>query len=174
MARAKGEQEVVFFSSKIKYVGIFSFRDFYRFCYDWLTDETILDITEEKYSEKVVGDQKEVDIKWVGKRNVTDYFQYKINIDFRIRKLRDIEIVQGGVKIKTNEGDVEVKIKGSLVRDYKGKFERGASQKFLRGIYEKWIIPSRIEQYENKLITHCDEFLNQAKAWLDLEGRKEV
>ena len=42
----------------------------------------------------------------------------------------------------------------------------------MRGVYEKWVIPSRIEQFEEKLISDCDEFLSQAKAYLDLEGKR--
>jgi len=38
------------FSSNISYKGIFLFPNFYKFCYDWLTEETGLDITESKYS----------------------------------------------------------------------------------------------------------------------------
>ena len=69
-------------------------------------------------------------------------------------------------------GEIEIKVSGILVRDYQGKFEKDATRKFLRGIYEKWVIPARIEHYEDKIIGQCDEFLSQAKAYLDLEGKK--
>jgi isocitrate dehydrogenase len=71
-----------------------------------------------------------------------------------------------------NKGSVEVSVKGNLLRDYKGKFEKTASQKFMRSIYEKWVIYSRIKEYEGKLIEDCNEFLAQAKAFLDLEGKR--
>ena len=165
------ESETIF-SSKISYKGVFSFKDFYQFCYDWLTQEPEFKIAEGKYSEKIAGDSKNIDVEWGGKKDVTDYFQYKIKVVFKITELKDIEINQEGIKIKTNTGKVDLSIKGDLFRDYKGKFERGASRKFMRAIYEKWVIPSRIEQYEDKLISKCDEFLGQAKAWLDLEGKR--
>jgi len=160
------------FSSKIKYVGKHSFKDFYRFCYDWLTEETELTVAERKYTEKLKGDSKDIDVEWVGERKVTDYFKFQVKIKFRILGLREIEITQKGVKIRTNEGSVEVTFTGTLVRDYEGKFETTAHKKFLRSIYEKWVIPSRIEQFEDKLISECDEFLSQAKAYLDLEGKR--
>ena len=71
-----------------------------------------------------------------------------------------------------NNGLVEMKVKGSLIRDYDGKFEKTASRKFMRSIYEKWVIPSRINQFEEKLVSDCDEYLAQAKAFLDLEGKR--
>ena len=160
------------FSSKIKYNGIFSFKDFYTFCYDWLTEETDLEISEDKYSEKISGDSKNIDVEWTGTRKVTDYFKFEIKVSFRIIGLTEVEIQEGSTKIKTNKGGVDISTKGVLVKDYEGKFETNAFQKFSRGIYEKWVIASRITEYENKIAGDCDEFLNQAKAYLDLEGKK--
>ena len=160
------------FSSKIKYAGIFSFKDFYIFCNDWLTNETNLLMSEEKYAEKISEDTKKIDIEWTGQRKFTDYFRFDVQVEFKITELTEVEIQEGNAKIKTNKGSVEVKIKGILVRDYDGKFEKTAGKKFLRSIYEKWVIPSRIEEFEEKIITGCDEFLNQAKAYLDIEGKK--
>ena len=160
------------FSSKIKYGGVFSFADFYKFCYDWLTEETGLGISEDKYIEKLSGDSKSIDIEWSGTRKVTDYFRFDVKIKLKIIGLTNVEIVQDGKKIRSNKGSVDISVKGILVRDYQGKFEKTAFQKFLRGIYEKWVIPSRIEDYEGKLFGDCDEFLSQSKAFLDLEGRR--
>ncbi|MCK5149444.1 hypothetical protein KAJ87_00775 [Candidatus Pacearchaeota archaeon] len=160
------------FSSNVKYNGIFSFSDFYKFCYDWLIEETDLIVAENKYTEKIIGDSKNVKVEWTGTRKVTDYFKFEFKIKFEIVGLTKVEINQNNTKIKTNKGDIKVILKGTLIRDYEGKFERTSFQKFLRAIYEKWVIPSRIEQYEEKLIGDCDEFLSQSKAYLDLEGKR--
>lgn len=160
------------FDSKIKYNGIFDFPEFYQFCYDWLTEETSLDLAEEKYSEKLEGNSKNIDIEWAGVRNMSDFFRFKVKVKFKIIKLEKVEINKGGVKVSTNKGTVEVSTKGDLVRDYKGKFEKNAFQIFLRNIYEKWIIPGNIDAMEGKLFGDCDTFLGQAKAFLDLEGKR--
>jgi hypothetical protein len=165
------EKDIVF-SSKVKYGGIFSFKDFYKFCYDWLTEETGLFISENKYAEKLDGSSKNIDVEWVGTREVTDYFKFEVKIAFKVIGLSQVETQEGSTKIKTNKGGVEVGMKGVLVKDYKGKFETKPFQKFLRGVYEKWVIQARVEQFEEKLTEDCDEFLNQAKAYLDLEGKK--
>jgi hypothetical protein len=160
------------FSSKIKYGGIVNFSDFYKFCYDWLRDEMGLDISEDKYSEKIAGDAKGIEIEWTGKKRVTDYFGYEVGVSFRIIGLTNVEIAEGTKKIKTNKGTIEMKMKGNLLRDYDGKFEKTAFKKFLRAIYEKSIIHARVEQYQEKLMGDCDEFLSQAKAYLDLLGKR--
>ena len=160
------------FSSKIKYSGIFSFQDFYSFCYSWLTDEIGLMMGENKYSEKLTGDSKTIDVEWNGFKDITDYFRFEIKINFRATGLKKVEINQKGVKIETNKGSIEVKVGGVISRDYKGKFETSAFNKFLRSIYEKWVIPSRINEFQGKIAGDCDEFLSQAKAYLDLEGKR--
>lgn len=165
------EKDTVF-SSMIKYSGIFTFAEFYKFCHEWLTEETGLGISEDKYEEKLSGESKNIIVEWSGNRKLTDYFRFDMKVSFAVGGLTNVEINQGGAKIRTNKGSIKLAIKGILVRDYKGKFERSAFNKFMRGIYEKWVITSRIEEFEDKIASECDEFLSQAKAYLDLEGRK--
>jgi len=161
------------FSSYVSYNGIFSFPDFYKFCYQWLTEETDLaPFSEDKYAEKLIGNGKDIEIKWTGLKKVTDYFKFEVKVKFEIVGLTEVEIEQGGAKVKTNKGKIKVVVKGTLIRDYEGKFEKDAFRKFLRSIYEKWIIKSRIDQFEGKLSDDCDEFLGQTKAYLALEGKK--
>ena len=166
-----GEKDTIF-SSKVKYTGVFKFSDFYKFCYDWLVEEFGLAVVEEQYIEKIKGTTKDVEFKWVGTKEVTDYFKFEVKLHFKILKIEEIEVVQDKVKAKMNKGGIEVKISSIINRDYKGKFDTSALRKFLRGVYEKWVIPSRIEEYEDKLVGNSDEFLSQVKAYLDLEGKR--
>ena len=165
-------EKTTLFSSKIKYSGVFSFNEFYKFCYEWLKEEGGLDISEEKYVEKLKGDSKDIEVAWKGTKKITDYFKVEMGISFRVLGLKKVEMTKGGAKIETNKGSINVGIKSTLIRDYDGKFEKDAIRKFLRGIYEKWVIAARIEEMEGKLIGDSDEFLGQAKAYLDLEGKR--
>ena len=165
------EKEKIF-SSNISSKGIFSFQDSYKFCYDWLTEETGVDVLESKYAETLKGNVKDIDIEWEGTKKVTDYFKFEIKVVFKIIDLAEVEVEQGGAKIKTNKGKIKITVAGTLIRDYDGKFEKDAFRKFLRSIYEKWVIKSRIDQFEDKLFGDCDEFLSQAKAYMDLEGKR--
>ena len=160
------------FVSKVKYVGVFNFSNFYNFCYKWLGEEFGLDIAEDKYTEKISGDSKEVEVKWTCEKKLDDYFKYIIKVEFKIIGLTKVEIMQDNKKIKTNSGNIEVKVKGLFQKDYEGKFDTSVTKQFLRGIYEKWVIKSNIKALEDKLIEKCDEFLTEAKAFLDLEGKR--
>lgn len=160
------------FTSKIKYTGIFTFKDFYKFCHEWLVEETkVTEFEEGKYSEKLVGDKKEIDIEWTCQRKLSDYFKEKIKSKFTIRQLREVKVKKDGAEVDANSGDVELKVDGSLIKDYQGKFEMTGFRKFLRSVYEKYVIHSRLEALQEKVISDCNEYLGQAKAFLDIEGR---
>ena len=165
------EKETLF-SSTLKHKGLFDFAKFYKFCYDWLAEETGLLLQENKYVEKLSGDTKEIDVEWSGFTKLTDYFRFDMKVNFKILGMKQVEIMKDGKKIKTNEGQIEMKVKGTLVRDWQGRFEKSPFQKFMREIYDKWVIPSRIDQMEGKVVGDSDEFLGEAKAWLALEGRE--
>jgi len=164
------EKESVF-SSQVNYTGIFSFSRFYKFCYDWLTEELGMQVIERKYYEKLTGESKSMEIKWECKKELTDYFRFDAKVVMMVRELGKVEITEGGAKVETNKGSIRIKIEGILVRDYKGKFETSPFNKFLRGIYEKWVITSRIEEFKGKIVADSDEFLLQIKTYLDLEGK---
>ncbi|MEM3141526.1 MAG: hypothetical protein QXX55_01930, partial [Candidatus Pacearchaeota archaeon] len=156
----------------IKYNGIFSFKDFYKFCYEWINEEIGINVSETKYEEKIKGDTKDIVVEWEGEKEMTDYFRFDFKVRFEVSSLKNVEVSQNGLKISTNQGSIKISVKGVLARDYKGKFEMSAFKKFLRSVYEKWVIPSTISEYESKIVGACDEFLSQAKAYLDLEGKK--
>jgi hypothetical protein len=166
------EKEDVF-SSKVKYNGIFPFSDFYKFCYDWLLDEAGMPMAEEKYAEKISGESKDIDFEWKGSKKVDDYFKYELKVKFKIIGLTKVEIKDAeGKTLKSNKGSIEIGIKGTLVRDYEGKFDTSPMYKFMRRVYDKWILVSRVKEVEGKLVDTCNDFLEQAKAYLDLAGRK--
>ena len=166
-----GEKDTIF-QSKVKYSGVFVFSEFYKFCYDWLVDEFGLEVVEEKYVEKIKGTTKDIEFKWTGTKKVTDYFKFEVKVAFKVEGLEDVEVIQDKIKKKMNKARVEIKISSTLIKDYEGKFEQSAFKKFLRSIYEKWVIPARIAQFEDKLVSGSDEFLSQVKAYLDLEGKR--
>ena len=161
------------FESEVKHNGIFSLSELYTFCYEWLKDDPGLLIVEDKYSEKLSGDSKNVDIEWTCMKNVSDYFREELKVKFKINNLVKIEVTEAnGNKVKTNKGTVKISVKGVLVKDYKGKFEETAFKQWMRGVYEKWIVTARVEQVEDKVRGDCNSFLEQVKAFLDLEGKK--
>ena len=163
------ERDIVF-TGKIKQKGIFDYPEFYRFCYEWLIDKGYW-LVEKVYSEKINPDGKEVEIEWEATRKISDYFKFLLKINWRIIGMTDVEVEKNGKKIRMNKGYPEIKVAATLIKDYEHRWEGNAFLKFLRGLYDKYIIRGRIEHYEEKIYEEGDEFLAQAKAFLALEGK---
>ncbi len=164
------EKDTVF-KGKIKQEGIFNFNDFYSFAYKWLKDEGYK-VVEKSYGEKVMGDAKELLIIWEAKKKVSDYFKFTINITWLILNMKKVKVKRDNKEINMNSGTVELRFQAVLVKDYESRWEDQPIWKFLRGVYDRYIIKSRINQYEDDLGDELDELIAQAKSFLVVEGKR--
>lgn len=149
--------------------GFFDFKQAYNFLYSWLSDYEF-NVEENKYSEKITPEGKEIEIEWTAERDITDYFRFAIKIRWFITKMTTQDV--GGKSL--NKGDIEMTLTGYLVKDYDEKWESTAFSKFLRSIYDRYIIKGRIEHYENRISEEVDEALAQIKSFLALEAKREA
>jgi hypothetical protein len=157
--------------TKIKHDGIFDFKEVYRFLYAQAADLEY-EIEERVYSEKNSAKGKEVEIHWLAKRKISDYFKFRIKIDWLILGMTDVEVVKGGVKLNMNKGSLEIKFTVYLEKDYEERWSSTAFLKFLRGVYDNYIIRGRISDYEDKLCLEMNEISEQLKAFLVLEAKR--
>src|SRR3989338_7331815 len=102
------------------------------------------------------------------KKEVNEYIRFVIEMDFLIVGVEDVEIEQDGLKSKANKGEIEMKINAYLLKDYEDNWSKNAFMTFLRETYDKFIIRSRIESYEDDLYSETYKFVNEIKAFLEL------
>ena len=157
---------------KVKYNGIFDWRETYQFIHRWLIEEGYK-VEEHKYQEQIQGDEKNIEIKWIAEKNISDYFRNEIKMTFRIYGLKKVEVEKNGKRVKINEGGFEVGITGSLVKDYQSTWENNPSMKFLRGVYDKYIIEGTVKKYSKALFNDVQDLSDQIKAFLSIEARKQ-
>lgn len=158
------------FKQVLKHKGFFSYSDLYAFCYQWLKDEGY-SVKENSYTEKVSG-AKEILIEWTAEKAVTDYFQNVISLKWHILGMTDAEVERGGKKEKTNKGDLKMTFSAEMQRDYESRWEGKVFNKFLRGIYDKYIIRTTKEEYEGRLKDKAESFVEDTKSFLMLEGKR--
>ena len=158
------------YKQKIKQTGYWNYKDLYNFCFNWLKDEGYK-LKEKEYTEKITSFGKEIILKWEASKKITDYFKHVIEVKWHILGMKDAEVEQEGKKIATNKGEVGIEIKATLVRDYENRWEDRPFYKFLRGVYEKYIIRATREEYEGDLEDKAKEYLKEIKAFLNLSGR---
>ena len=158
---------------KVKYNGIFNFKDVYQFIFRWLI-ENGYEVTEDKYQEEIQGEEKKIDIGWNAKLTISDYFQYEIKLSYRILNLKKIEADKDGKRVKTNSGTFELKIAGFLAKDYENTWEKNPMMKFFRGVYDRYIVEGIINKYKKKIREDVDELLEDIKGYLATAGAKQL
>ncbi len=156
------------YKGKVKQRGIFSYSDFYNFSYDWLRQEDY-DVTERNYTEKVIGDAKDIQVVWEAERKISDYFKYMIKVRMNIWGMKKIKVKKEGKEISMDTGLFEINFEVWLIKDYEDRWENHPFWKFLRGLYERYIIRARVDLYEDKAIEELIEFMGECKAFLAIE-----
>jgi len=149
--------------------GIFNFKDLYDLCRDWLSQEGY-DVYETKYKEKITAGGKEVQIEWTAKKKVSDYFRNIIGMQWLILGMNETEAEIEGKKVKTDKGELKIVFTADLEKDYEQKWEDQPAWKFLRGVYDKYVIRTTAEEYEDRLAEKVAEFVAEVKAFLSLKG----
>ncbi|MCK5449810.1 hypothetical protein KAI32_03015 [Candidatus Pacearchaeota archaeon] len=158
------------YKQKLKQKGHWNYVELYNFCFEWLKDEGYR-VKEKEYTEKSSNFGKEIILIWEASKKVTDYFKNVIEVKWHILGMNDAEVEQDGKKIKTNKGEVGITIKAILVRDYEERWEDRPIWKFLRGVYEKYIIRTTVDEYEDDLEDKAKEYLREIKSFLQIGGR---
>lgn len=156
---------------KIKHKGLFDFAKLYSFAHSWWREREF-GVTEEKYEEKVSGNSRNINIEWKIGKNISDYFRFEYKVKFSIAGMTEVETEIDGEKKKLNNGEVEVEVAGILVRDRSSKYDSSPFNRFIRDVYSKYVIPSRIEGTEEKNRENAVSFKEEIKAFLGLTGRR--
>ena len=152
---------------KIKKVGFWNYKDLYSFCFDWFKDAGY-GIKEEEYVEKNSDAGKEIQLKWSADKKVTDYFKNTISIKWNILGMNSAEVERDGKKEKTNKGEVTINVDSELKKDYEKSWEGKPFVKFMRGLYDNYIIKTTGDEYAGSLSADVKEFVSQVKAFLEL------
>jgi hypothetical protein len=158
-------QKNVIYSGKVAQVGYWNYGDVYAMLYGWLKDNGY-NVTENVYKEKLSGAGKEVIIDWDANKKVTDYFKFTMNLNWHILMMKDAEVEIDGKKVKTNKGELEIGFKGFIVKDYEGRWEDNPFHKFLRGIYDGYVIRKTIDEYEGDIQEETKAIISDLKAFL--------
>lgn len=163
------EKDVII-KEELKYAGLGNFRDIYNFTHDWLISDNYK-VIEEKYTEKIKGNEKELEIVWKAKKLLSDYFRSTIEMKWTIRNMTDVEVEVDGKRKQMNKfGYFKLAMKGILEKDVLSKWTGTAMQQFFKDMYHKYVIPQRIEDREDKIKDTVRELKDEVKAYLELTG----
>lgn len=152
---------------KIKAVTIVDFPVFYKKMKLWLQDNGFANeqTLEKKYIERIKPNGKQLEIQWGCKKSKSDFFDYYIGVTFLVIGMKDVEVQQGSITRKMNQGDFEVRI-NSYIQTTENLDKLGT----LKRIYMSLLIKKRIEEYKIDLYDKVYKFHNYVKELLSLRS----
>lgn len=156
---------------KVEHSGLFDFAGFYEFSHSWLKEEGY-GVVEEKYNEKVSGNARDITIEWAAIRSMSDYFKIEVKLKYEVTGLVDVEAEIDGKKKKMHKGRIAIELTGNLIKDPESKWDTTPLYRFMRDFYNKYIIPGKVEDMQEKVKSDIRELKEQQKAYLALTGRR--
>lgn len=155
---------------KLKWGGNIDVGDFYSKLKLWLFNQGYGDemknFKEVKYLQRIKADGKEIDVKWVGEKNINDYFANMITITMSITRMRDAEVMINERKVKMNNANIEIKLTADLIKNRAGKWDK---ESFMKKMYENFVIKDKIEQNKIGLYQKIYSLHDEVKNFFDLQ-----
>jgi hypothetical protein len=130
--------------TKIKYRDVFHLKNLYRYMHEWLINDGWGSHTDSKWPEELYFTNQRSDGEeiWVWRRlnkfrqnKESGYFKKFMDVDMHILYLKNQEIVLNGQKLKANNGECEIIIRGRLAVDPDKQWRK---HWFLKHINEWW------------------------------------
>ena len=129
---------------------------------EWLKQYKYL-VFEKEYKDVAAEAGKELHIKLLGERKIDDYTKFVIEI-----KIKTQEIIEVYVKRKKlTKGEVNIKLESYLIKDYENIWEDKPFAKFLRGIYDKFILSGKFSRYADELTEETYKLHSEIKRFLN-------
>lgn len=160
--------QTIFKGAKVKLSGIFDLNEIYVHLHNWLAYDFKYDVEEGKYDEKTKSGGKDYLINWTATRELDAYSQFKLLINWDLRRIKDISVEKGADKVKLQQGKFVISVTAQLITDYDGRWEERPFYKFLRGFYEKYIYKDTIDRLRTQLWEEGWAFYNEVKSFLNL------
>jgi hypothetical protein len=126
-------------SGTIRYRGLFDWDGLYYHISDWFKRYRYY-LVEQMYKHKVpspLGAEQE--LFWWGEKELTDFVRFRIEVEFHLWDMTEIEVIKDGKKKTLTNARLEIKISGKLIFDWQDKFERNKFTRALRTLYLGYI-----------------------------------
>src|SRR3989344_9290776 len=135
--------------TRVKYLGTFDFKQFYRDVRDQLQDKGYINednwkYLEPYYSEKRSGDPREANTIWIWWRSEKreegiPFYKRHIDMDFHLRFVREAEVMVNGQKKRVHKAEIEIMFEGWLELDVGDRWKN------------HWLLKSFLDTYIRRI-----------------------
>jgi len=161
--------------STIRYKGMFDFDGLYKMMRGWLKEREY-EFFERRFKHKFrPAEGAELEINWEAERDINEYARNEIHIYFHLWNYREVEVIKDGKKQKLVSARMLVDFKPTLILDYEDLWDDTPTKRFLRTLYNKFIIRHDIEDvWEDKLWYEVNLLQQETKKHLGIESHSDV
>jgi len=164
------EKRDIFVDAVLKYMDYtFDFLEVYTHAKEWI-EWRGYDLTEKKYKEVVSpGDSKNYQIIWECTKDIDNYTQYLVKVEWQLFGVKDKhDVVFHGKQVTAQKGEIDAFVSAYLVLDHKGAWEENPLLKLFKGFYERFLYAGTIVRNQKELWKEGWELHDELKAFLEL------
>jgi len=176
MLRQGDERDVLVAKFEVEFEETFHFKNLYKLIKEWLDVEQFEDIDggqpEHLYFERVTATgSKEYHIWWrtmlIPYKN--SYYRYFLKIDYQGLNMKSSEVMQQGMKFKTDKGDLIIRVDAWLQLDYNNQWKDHPILKHFDSWYRRRIYKNKIELLKVDFYKIAYRLNNTIKQYLKLK-----
>ena len=156
----------------IRYKGLFDFDGLYNLIVQWMKARRYW-FHETKYKHKVplpTGAEQEISFK--GEKDVTEFYQHHITVDFHLWDMTEVEVDVKGVKKTLTSARMDIVLGGALNIDHQKRFEQSTLWQNVRDFFLKYILKNEVESIWADEVRYRMYKLHDAiKTYLDMQAK---
>ena len=158
---------------EVEYDEVLKLKELYKEMYEWAKGwgfESVGPGEPETLYMELVNDKgmRNQHIWWRFERVETKFAKFFLKIDFQTLAVSDIEIMVNGKKVKTQRGDIIIRVQGWLHLDYKGEWRNHPFLKhFLNWFIDRWY-KKEIDNHKRELWFEVYNLEDTIKQYLEL------
>lgn len=150
---------------KLSFVGMFDENSLFKSLYGFLMSRNYFVIIKEQ-TEAIRPSGRIMEYEWQAFRDITFYVKYMIGVEFKIARGAEVLAEERGSKKSRLNAEMEIRIKSAMMKNYNNTFPNTKFGKYLRELYEKYIMKDELKKWEDKLEEESLEFMREVKRLL--------
>lgn len=161
------ERSVVVDKMRLTYEGLFSISELYKLMDNWFREKGY-DKREKKNVERVTPEGKYIELWLEPWKKITDYAKNVIQVRIIMSDIKEVEVEKEGVKVKLNQGKVQMVFDAFLETDYENRWENKAFFYFLRTLFDKYFYKPYSQGYQKNVLDDVNHLHATVKSFLNL------
>lgn len=161
------EKKLVIDQLRLNYEGLFSLNELYRTVSSWFYEHGY-DYYEKKNVEQVTPTGKDIEIELRPWKKLTDYAKKELKIRMFLKDVKMVEVEKEGVKLKLNQGNIQMIFDAYLITDYEDRWENKPLFFFIRTLVDKYVYKFYTDRFEGDLVDDVHQVHQHVKAHLNL------